>query len=423
MYANADALVIGAGPAGTSTAILLANAGWRVVLVEQHSYPRRKVCGECIAAGSLAVLDELGVGGAFRRMAGPELRQVGWMSAAATVVADLPPCTDGPYRYGRALGRDHLDGLLLLRARTLGVVVLQPAKVRTVRGAPGRFECEIQALTNDATEGAAGFGTVQTLRAAVVVDAHGSWEAGPKFAAVGAVGAPRAPRRGSDLFAFKASFHNATLTPGLLPVLALDGGYGGIVVADNGRTTLACCIRRDALQACRALVPDATAGEAVEAYLRHSCPGVREALNDAQRDGSWLSVGPLQPGIRVGAEHGPFRVGNAAGETHPLIGEGISMALQSATLLANSLTQRPVATIDARRAGELQRRYAAAWRDAFAPRLRLATAYAHVAMRPALAAPTYALLRRWPTLLTEAARLAGKARRAVLPPSLSEDTP
>ena len=99
------------------------------------------------------------------------------------------------------------------------------------------------------------------------------------------------------------------------------------------------------------------------------------------------------------------------------------MALQSATLLANSLTQRPVATIDARRAGELQRRYAAAWRDAFAPRLRLATAYAHVAMRPALAAPTYALLRRWPTLLTEAARLAGKARRAVLPPSLSEDTP
>src|ERR1039458_1652155 len=88
MYANADALVIGAGPAGTSTAILLANAGWRVVLVEQHSYPRRKVCGECIAAGSLAVLDELGVGGAFRRMAGPELRQVGWMSAAATVVAD-----------------------------------------------------------------------------------------------------------------------------------------------------------------------------------------------------------------------------------------------------------------------------------------------------------------------------------------------
>src|SRR6266849_1374263 len=47
MNFDCDALVIGAGPAGTASAILLAQAGWHVIIVEQHTYPRRKVCGEC----------------------------------------------------------------------------------------------------------------------------------------------------------------------------------------------------------------------------------------------------------------------------------------------------------------------------------------------------------------------------------------
>src|ERR1700677_2726366 len=73
---DADALVIGAGPAGASTAILLQSAGWRVILVEQHAYPRQKVCGECLSAASLALLDRLGVGAAVRDRAGPELQQI-----------------------------------------------------------------------------------------------------------------------------------------------------------------------------------------------------------------------------------------------------------------------------------------------------------------------------------------------------------
>src|SRR5450631_3586319 len=62
---DTDALVIGAGPAGASVSIRLAQAGWRVVLVEQHEYPRQKVCGECIAAGNMTLIDELGIGLAF----------------------------------------------------------------------------------------------------------------------------------------------------------------------------------------------------------------------------------------------------------------------------------------------------------------------------------------------------------------------
>ena len=89
MTSEVDALVIGAGPAGASTAILLAQAGWRVVLVERQVYPRQKVCGECLTAGSLALLDKLGVGCAVRNKAGPELKRVGWMLTFASAVYNL----------------------------------------------------------------------------------------------------------------------------------------------------------------------------------------------------------------------------------------------------------------------------------------------------------------------------------------------
>jgi len=408
MSADCDALVIGAGPAGSAAAILLAAAGWRVILVEQHAFPRRKVCGECIAAGNLELLDRLGVGAEFRALAGPELRRVGWMNEATTIVADMPPCTTGPYAFGRALGREHLDPLLLARARALGVMVLQPFQARAVTGTVGRYAVEVQARGQRARQ----------LGARILIDAHGSWERGPRMARADARAHER--NRPGDLFAFKATYSNAAISPGFLPVLALRGAYGGMVLGEAGRTTLACCIRRDTLAACRAAQPQATAGLSVEAYLRRECSGVRRLLDGAQREGAWLSVGPLRPGVRLGASQGAsrgvFRVGNAAGESHPLIGEGISMALQSAALLAAILGAQPAAAFDAERAADAQRRYLSAWTSAFLPRLRLAATYAHLAMRPSLARAAGAVLRRWPGLLVAATRLAGKTRRAQISP-------
>ncbi len=409
MATDADALVIGGGPAGASTAILLAQASWRVILAEQQAYPRQKVCGECLSPASFALLDELGVGPAVRDSAGPELQRVGWMSSSPTIVADLPKCTDGPYRFGRALGRDQLDAILLGRARALGVEILQPAKVRSLRGDPGRFDCMIEAQAH----ACASF----SVHVPIVIDGHGSWEMDPEQGQDGPRARARAPRHGSDLFGFKASFHRTALPRGLLPVLSFEGGYGGMVVAEGGRLTLACCIRRDTLRECRARFPGAPAGAAIEQYLRASCRGVREVLDRARQVGPWLSVGPLRPGIRIGNTQGPFQVGNAAGETHPLVGEGINMALQSAFLLASRLVMQPAVAVDAGRSREIHRDYAAAWRGAFVHRLRLAAAYAHFAMHPALSAPATAVLRTWPPVLTVAARWAGKSRSPMIPSS------
>ena len=67
------ALVIGGGPAGSSAAMLLARAGWAVTLVEQHRFPRDKVCGECLSALGLRILGALGLTSAVRDYGAVEL--------------------------------------------------------------------------------------------------------------------------------------------------------------------------------------------------------------------------------------------------------------------------------------------------------------------------------------------------------------
>lgn len=236
--------------------------------------------------------------------------------------------------------------------------------------------------------------------------------------------APRS-RRGSDLLAFKGVFRDADHAPGTIGVLALDGGYGGTVLGDDGQTTVAGCVRRDRLDALRRASPGLRAGEAFEAWLRHECRGVALTLDGAVRDGSWLASGPLRPGVRVGVRvgagrthGGAFRVGNAAGEAHPILGEGMSMALQSATLLSAQLLG-----CDARAGADAsliaQRRYADEWRREFQARLRLAATFAHVAMRPRASGLMMSLARTWPGLLTQGARRGGKVRLAVDPATLA----
>lgn len=403
MKTSFDVVVVGAGPAGASTALLLARAGWSVALVERQRFPRRKVCGECVAASNLPLLDALGIGDAFARLAGAQLRRVALMQGSETIVASLPPVEAASHRYGRALGREHLDTLLADHAEAAGAARLQPWSLQSIDGSAGRFRLRLQPAgePGDACE----------VQAGLVVAAHGSWEPLPAQRP-----ALRRARRPSDLFAFKANFRAASIAADLLPVLSFRGGYGGMVVADDGLATLACCIREDRLEHDRDERRGERAGDVVEAILRRECAGVAAALAGATRVGPWLATGPIRPGVRLGAGDGIFRVGNAAGEAHPIVGEGISMALQSAFVLASLLGPRRAALVDAQSAGAEQRRvlatYEALWRERFTTRLRVAAAFAHMAMRPAVARAFWPIARRWPGLLTLGARWSGKTRCA-----------
>ena len=396
-----DAVVIGAGPAGSCTAITLALAGWSVALIEKQEFPRRKVCGECIAASNLPLLDTLGIGDEFVRVAGAELREVALMSRSRVISADLPEAQHPVHRFGRALGRESLDLMLLQRAARCGVQVLQPHRVTRIVESADRYVTQVVDQT---------VGTAYEIHSRVAIRAQGSWQPLP-----GERERRRTNRAASDLFAFKANFESANLAEGRLAVVSFTGGYGGMVVADAQTTTLAFCVRGDALSRFRTAFPADTAGESMQFALLKECTGVRDAIGGATRVGPWLAAGPLAPGIRVRQSlDGPFLVGNAAGEAHPIIGEGMSMALQSGWLLgrllvgaSNSLLS-PLTSRPGRHAFAVD--YSAAWRSAFARRLHLAAIFAHAAMRPSIAVQLVPVLNRWPWLITSAAKYSGKTR-------------
>ncbi|RWP24648.1 NAD(P)/FAD-dependent oxidoreductase [Mesorhizobium sp.] len=398
-----DAIIIGAGPAGTSVALTLARRGWAVAIVEKSVFPRRKVCGEYISASNLALLDQLEIGDAWRANAGPEIRRVGLFSGQTCAEAPMPQIKDGPPAkdeprakkdgFGRALGRDIFDCLLLQAARSAGVEIFQPCHAVAIDPDGEAQLVRIQAGSETAM-----------LRAPVIVAAHGSWEPGPLPSQLGKT------NRSSDLFGFKAHFTGSSLAPDLMPLLVFPGGYGGMVSADHGRLSISCCIRRDMLAQLRKHPrhqSHLSAAEAVSRHLMESCRGVRDALESADADGPWLAAGPIRPGIRSCYERDIFRVGNAAGESHPVIAEGISMALQSGWLLACELSCAPGGRAGRETAG---RRYEAAWKRLFSTRVYAAAALAGIAVNPSSASLMAAIIRNLPQALTLGAQLSGKTK-------------
>ncbi len=89
-------IVVGAGPAGASMAILLAEQGHRVMLIDRARFPRDKVCGEYLSPEAGRILDRLGVLKAVEAEARP-LRGMRITTPDGTaLVGDYP--RSGPYR-------------------------------------------------------------------------------------------------------------------------------------------------------------------------------------------------------------------------------------------------------------------------------------------------------------------------------------
>ena len=56
-----DAVVVGAGPAGSIAALVLARGGARVALADKAAFPRDKACGDLIGPRGVQVLADLGL--------------------------------------------------------------------------------------------------------------------------------------------------------------------------------------------------------------------------------------------------------------------------------------------------------------------------------------------------------------------------
>lgn len=123
-----DVLVVGAGPAGSTAAMLLAGSGFRVLVVDRESFPRDKVCGDGIAPRAIHSLRLLGV---EEELEGRFLRTRGirFYATRDGVTEVRYPMGSRYPDHGYVVPRRELDDILLRRARDRGAEVLQGCRV------------------------------------------------------------------------------------------------------------------------------------------------------------------------------------------------------------------------------------------------------------------------------------------------------
>lgn len=385
-----QAVIVGAGPAGSAAAIALARAGWRVLLVDRGAMPRPKVCGCCLSTRARAELRLL-----FPHHTGPSilgevpLDHVRVVAAGRSLRLPLPA--------GGVLSREALDTRLVREAVAAGASWLPGADVTAVTESSGSQGPLF--VTCRLTHGA---GTSLELPSRFVVIAAGL---------VDHVRVPHDPpgrqAQPRSRLGIGGVLPGAAcgIPPGELVMAVGSSGYCGLVRLEDGRIDVAAAVDRHALAT--GGTPAAAVGRilAEAAAARHGITLPETALSTADL----RATPPLSHAAPLvsGATRRIFRVGDAAGYVEPFTGEGMGWALSGSRLLAAALlgTEEPAAAYERAHAACLRpahgrcRRIAATLRR---PRL------VGSALRAATAAPWAA--RRLVPLVVGAASGTGAGR-------------
>lgn len=325
-----QAVVVGAGPAGAATALRLARAGWRVLLMERFDMPRPKVCGCCL---STRARDELR--GLFPDAAGDSflgeipLDTVRVVAAGRAVRLPLPA--------GGVLSREAFDTALVRAAITAGAEWLPEADVSTIVEPP--IASDPLHITWRACGAAA---ARHELAAAVVVIAAGLVD---HIRMPGATAAKTVAPRSRIGIGGTLPADAGELPPGELVMAVGQSGYCGIVRLEDGRLDLAAAVDRSSLAA-------ATPAMAVLKILEEaSAAGRGVPIAAAAVAAADLRATPAlshTTALVSGVGRRVFRVGDAAGYVEPFTGEGMGWALSSSRILAAALraSADPAATYE-----------------------------------------------------------------------------
>jgi menaquinone-9 beta-reductase len=124
---QADVIVVGAGPAGSTTACYLAQAGLDVLLLEKSRFPREKVCGDGLTPRGVKALVALGISVSERDgwVRNKGLRVIGAGQRMELLWPELSSYPD----YGLVRPRTDLDEMLARRAQQAGARLLEGVTV------------------------------------------------------------------------------------------------------------------------------------------------------------------------------------------------------------------------------------------------------------------------------------------------------
>jgi menaquinone-9 beta-reductase len=370
-----DAIVIGAGPAGSGAAILLAAQGRRVLLVEKSRFPREKLCGEFLSPETLPIFARLGVRDALFEAGARPINQYTLFAPDGRGVPVPMRWIAGAGGAGLGLSRAAMDAILLNRAREVGVEVREGFHV-----APR--------LTRDAgvtlIEGKSDGTTPERFAGRLVINASGR---GRLFVPP-AAGQPSRLNE-SRVFGCKVHLRGVEGLDGGGELYFFKDGYGGLSHVEGGRTNLCFLTTEGTLRAAKG-----DRRKLLELTLMTN-PAARRRLGGAAVDGEWLGTGPITYG-RQPAIPGVLSIGDAGAFIDPFTGSGMLLALTSAELAA-AIVEAAAARGEFDADG-LIARYLEVQRAAFGRRFRVSAALRATAFRPRARGVLATLLTRHASL-------------------------
>lgn len=336
--------VIGAGPAGATASIILAQAGFDVCLIEKKSFPRDVLCGEFLSREVISILEQLNL---FDRFAALNPVEIKRFKAISKKGSEISAEIEFP---SYAMKRSVFDNFLMDCSKETGVIVYQPAEVKSIKKDDRGYILDVKDSQKD-------FGIV----ANIVIAAYGRQnnideKLSRKFAG-----------KQTGLNGIKFHIPNEYLNelPGNeIRIYSGDGIYCGLNKISDDETTL--CFLES-----RKNSNNSSKQKLSEFY--YSNKKFKELFNkDIVQIVSGLQVygtGNIYFGKRNVVENGIFMIGDAAGVIAPLTGDGIGMALQSAWLIASLLKELKN---DGIKSEQLIKTYTMQWERLFSRRMRLA---------------------------------------------------
>lgn len=341
---KADVAIIGAGPAGSTLAALLARKGVSVVLIDRDPFPRDKLCGEFLSYDALPILDRLGVSidGA------PLISRCRVVGRHTTYEFDFP-------RPARGISRMLLDHTLVRAA--------------AAAGAADWTGWAATSLAHDRVTLERG-GERRTVTARVIAGAWGRW---------GRFDAQLARRfvrdRSRRHFGFKRHYRSADGPAGVIELYSFSRGYLGVSPIEAGLTNICGLVHASRLAGLRGR------WDAFVDAIRREEPRLEQmyaAHEPAQEQ--FLSSEPVIFRGRSAVEGGVIMVGDASGIIDPLTGNGMAMAIQSALVAAPSVLR----LLTAADRGREEAAYADEHRRFFGPRIGWSRRVARLLSHPRL---------------------------------------
>lgn len=289
-----DVAIVGGGPAGASCATFCALAGLRVLVLERETFPREKVCGDCLNPACWPLLDRLAVARQVRALSHGRLETVEFIAIGGQIITVKLPSGD---QAEIAVKRSLFDQLLLNRAREAGADVREHATVTAVEADPSHH-WKIE------TGG-------QSFMARALVGADGRNSTIARLCNL-------LPRPQRERVALQTH-------------IPLPRGFGNRIVLQFLREGYSgqAPVNDDELNLCLVAKP-------------HEIGALKQWANarfGVSRDHSWRTATPLTRAAMSPAHDNLFFVGDAARVVEPFTGEGIYYALRSGELVAGAIAR------------------------------------------------------------------------------------